>query len=69
MSENIKIEHTVVVALIKELNNNSLLRTNLGGKWSNWFQAIKGLQYRCCVLPTVFKTYVQQALKSGKRIC
>ena len=44
-------------------------RVKIGSKVSKGFNVSKGLKQGCCLSPTLFKIYLEQALKTWKKKC
>lgn len=66
--EEIKINGTVIKAL-RKFYEGSTIKIKNGQKVSRGIVITKGLRQGCCISPTLFKIYVENALKTWKRKC
>ena len=56
-----------LIAIVKELYRKSLSYIKRGGLLSEGFEMTKGLRQGCCISPTVFKIYIEEALSIWRR--
>ena len=66
--EKSPINNTVITA-VKQLYDQATSRIKLGNKLSENFLVTKGLRQGCCLSPTLFKIYLNEALKRWRRAC
>lgn len=63
---NINVE---LIKAVKELYKQSQTRIKMGDKLTQGFATSKGLKQGCCLSPTLFKIYLEHALKEWKKKC
>ena len=61
------IKETYVKA-VKFFNENNVSAIKIGNKISEEFRVTKGLRQGCAMAPTLFKIYINEALKKWKSI-
>jgi hypothetical protein len=66
--EETRISYTLFKT-VKELYRKILSYVKHGGLLSEGFEVTKGLRQGCCISPTLFKIYVEEALNIWKRKC
>lgn len=66
--ENSPINNTAIQA-IRQLYNQALSRIKIGNNVSETFYVTKGLRQGCCLSPTLFKIYLNEALKKWRKSC
>ena len=66
--EKTNISITLIKA-VQELYKNNTSQVKKGQTVSKGFSINKGLKQGCCLSPTLFKIYLEQALKTWKRKC
>lgn len=58
-----------LIKAIKNLYRDNTAKIKVGQRISEGFKVNKGLKQGCCLSPTLFKIYLEQALKLWKRKC
>lgn len=58
-----------LIKAVKKLYTNSTTKIRVGKTITEGFNITKGLKQGCCISPTLFKIYLEQALKIWKRKC
>ncbi|XP_060530458.1 uncharacterized protein LOC132704465 [Cylas formicarius] len=58
-----------IIRSVKELYGNCHIKVKVGPKMSNRFTPNEGLKQGCSVSPTLFKMYLEQALRIWKQKC
>lgn len=58
-----------LIQAVQNLYKNTLTKIKVGNKISEGFDTTKGLKQGCCLSPTLFKIYLERALKVWKRKC
>lgn len=66
--ERVDISKSLIKA-IQNLYRHSLARIKIKNKVSTEFRITKGLRQGCCLSPTLFKIYLEEALKGWKKKC
>ncbi|XP_030766627.1 uncharacterized protein LOC115890522 [Sitophilus oryzae] len=66
--ENSPINNTAIKA-IKQLYHQAFSRIKIGSNISETFYVTKDLRQGCCLSPTLFKIYLNEALKKWRRSC
>ena len=64
--DEIKID-TKLITAVKNLYKGGISKIKIGNKIAKGIEVTKGLRQGCCLSPTLFKIYLQQALKYWKR--
>ena len=59
----------IYVKAVKHFYENNLSAIKIGNRVLANFQVTKGLRQRCPVAPTLFKIYINEALKKWKQHC
>ncbi|XP_072377251.1 uncharacterized protein [Diabrotica undecimpunctata] len=62
------LDSTYIRAIYK-LYENAVSCVKIGTRTSNKFKVTKGLKQGCCLSPTLFKIYVQEALRNWRNKC
>ena len=56
--------HNGIIKPVKNLYEGSTAQVKTKGRLSQGFEVNKGLKQGCCLSPTLFKIYLEQALKT-----
>ena len=62
------INNTAIRA-IQQLYEQSMSRIKIGTTLSDEFEVTKGLRQGCCLSPTLFKIYLNEAFRNWRRSC
>lgn len=61
--------NNVIIKTIQELYKDTTIKIKTGERLSKGFTVTKGLKQGCCLSPTLFKIYIEYALKNWKKKC
>ena len=59
----------IYVKAVKHFYENNVSAIKIGKRVSGILQVTKGLRQGCAMAPTLFKTYIKEALKKWKQHC